>query len=131
MLNLGLVEIMFIVALALVVIGPERLPEVLRFVGRQYGKLMRTSNELRRAFMLEAERGDVEKRAAAMRERREEARQRIAEQRARAEKNDNETPDVEAVGITGNPFGTAPHPDIVSVPTPDEPSESVTPEAER
>lgn len=108
MLNLGLFEIMCIVVLALVVIGPERLPEMIRFLGRQYGKLMRTSNELRRAFMLEAERADIEKRAAAMRQRREEARKRIADQRARAEANDRPDPEVESVGTTGNPFGPTP-----------------------
>ena len=104
MLNLGLLEIIIIMSLALVVIGPERLPEVLRFLGRQYGKLMRTSNELRRAFMLEAERGEIERRAAAMRQRREEARKRISEQRAQKAANDSDSPDVETVGITGTSF---------------------------
>ena len=109
MLNLGIVEILMILALALVFIGPERLPEVLRFLGRQYGRLMRTSNELRRAFMLEAERSDIEKRAEAMRQRREEARQRIAEQRARATAaSGTDSPEVEPLGQSASPFGTQP-----------------------
>jgi len=108
MLNLGLPEILLIMILALVIIGPERLPEVIRYVGRMYGKLMRTSNELRRAFMLEAERSDIEKRAEAMRQRREEARARIAAEREKAAANDTPDPDVAAVGTLDNPFGAQP-----------------------
>ena len=60
MLNFGFFEIMIVVALALVVVGPERLPIVVRYLGRQYGKLLRASQDLRRAFVLEAERVDAE-----------------------------------------------------------------------
>ena len=107
MLNLGFSEIILIMAVALVVIGPDRLPEVLRFMGRQYGKLTRASNDLRRAFMMEAERSDIEKRAESLRKRREEARNRIAEQRERAriaaEEQEHSTPDVAPVGRTRHP----------------------------
>ena len=84
MLNLGLFEIVIICGLALVFVGPERLPGMVRFVGKQYGRLMRASDELRRAFLMEAEREDAEKRAEALRKRREEARQRAEEARQRA-----------------------------------------------
>ena len=60
MLNFGFFEIIVVVVLSLVVVGPERLPIVVRYLGRQYGKLMRASQELRRAFILEAERVDAE-----------------------------------------------------------------------
>jgi sec-independent protein translocase protein TatB len=112
MLNLGFSEIIVIMAVALVVIGPDRLPEVLRFLGRQYGRLTRMSNDLRRAFMLEAERSDIEKRAEALRKRREEARKRIAEQRERqkqaAEQTGGDMPDIAPVGRTASPFGPTP-----------------------
>lgn len=121
MLNLGLFEILTIMALALVIIGPERLPEVLRFLGRQYGKLLRTSNDLRRAFMLEAERGDMEKRAEAMRKRREETRRRLEEQKAALQANDNPSPDVQTVATHGNPF--SPDPALQEPPQPSEPDE--------
>ena len=55
MLNLGIGEIAFIVVVAIVVVGPDNLPTVIRFIGKQYGKLMRTSNELKRAFVIEAD----------------------------------------------------------------------------
>lgn len=84
MLNLGLTEILVIFVVAIVVVGPERLPNVVRWLGRQYGKLMRASDELRRAFVLEADRADAEARAEVLRQRREEARARIEAARAEA-----------------------------------------------
>ena len=84
MLNLGLGEILIFSILALVVVGPERLPTMVRFMGRQYGKLMRASDELRRAFVIEADRADAEARAEVLRQRREEARARIEAARAEA-----------------------------------------------
>ncbi|MGB0641149.1 MAG: twin-arginine translocase TatA/TatE family subunit [Myxococcota bacterium] len=81
MFNLGLTEILIIVIVAVVVVGPERLPNVVRWLGRQYGKLMRASDELRRAFVMEADRADAEARAEQLKKRREEARQRIAQAR--------------------------------------------------
>ena len=84
MLNLGLTEILVVFVVAIVVVGPERLPTVVRWLGRQYGKLMRASDELRRAFVLEADRADAEARAEVLRQRREEARARIEAARAEA-----------------------------------------------
>lgn len=84
MLNFGIGEIAIILVLAVVVVGPDRLPEMLRFLGKQYGRVMRASNELRRAFMIEADREDAEKRAEALRKRREQARKRAEEARKRA-----------------------------------------------
>lgn len=99
MLNFGIFEIVIICALALIFVGPERLPTMVRFLGRQYGKLMRASDELRRAFVLEAEREDAERRAAALRKRREEARARAEEARKRAieARERGEEPPVEPV----------------------------------
>lgn len=125
MLNLGFSEIFLILVVALVVIGPDRLPEVLRFIGKQYGKLTRASNELRRAFMLEAERSDIEKRAEALRQRREEARKRIAEQRERARQAAEDVgtePELAPVGRTSSPF-SPPVPEPPAAPTQTEPAE--------
>ena len=77
MLNLGLTEIAIVLVVAIVVVGPERLPTVVRWLGRQYGKLMRASEELRRAFVLEADRVDADARSNDLRRRRDEARARI------------------------------------------------------
>ena len=55
MLNIGISELLLIAALALVVVGPERLPKLLRMAGRQYAKLRRAANELQNAFMDEGD----------------------------------------------------------------------------
>lgn len=73
MFGLGFGEILVIGALLLVVVGPDRLPEVMRFLGRHYGQLRRAADELRRAFVLEADRVDAEERYKKLQERREQA----------------------------------------------------------
>jgi len=84
MLNLGLTEIIVVLVVAIIVVGPERLPTVVRWLGRQYGKLMRSSDELRKAFVIEADRAEAEVRAKELRKRRDEARARIEEARRNA-----------------------------------------------
>ena len=84
MLNLGLTELVVVLVVAIVVVGPERLPTVVRWLGRQYGKLMRSSDELRKAFVIEADRAEAEVRANELRKRRDEARARIEEARRQA-----------------------------------------------
>jgi sec-independent protein translocase protein TatA len=45
MLGIGLPELVVILVLALLVLGPERLPEVARMLGRMYGQIRRASEE--------------------------------------------------------------------------------------
>ncbi|WP_180103492.1 Sec-independent protein translocase protein TatB [Acinetobacter sp. YH12134] len=42
MLNIGMAELLFFGIIALLVLGPEKLPEAARFVGKWYGKIKRT-----------------------------------------------------------------------------------------
>jgi len=112
MLNMGLSEILLIAVLAIVVVGPDRLPEMMRFLGRNYGKLRRASNELRRAFQLEVDRVDAEARAAEIQGRRKalEARRKAAEL-ARAESAVAEPRPTAALGASDEepaPAGSAP-----------------------
>lgn len=51
MLGIGAEELLFVLFLALLVLGPERLPKVARDVGRVVGDLRRTSDELRAEFL--------------------------------------------------------------------------------
>jgi len=74
MLSLGFWEIVVIGSLLLVVVGPERLPKVMRFLGKQYGMVRRAADEMRRAFVLEADRQDAEDRYKALQDRREAAK---------------------------------------------------------
>ena len=83
MLNFGLGEIVLVAVVALIFVGPERLPEMLRFLGRQYGKLRAATYEIRREFTIEVDRVVAEERATMLKERREEARRRLDEERKR------------------------------------------------
>ena len=74
MLSIGITEIVIIALVAILVVGPERLPKVMRQLGRWYGQLRRAADDLRRAFVLEADRQDAEDRYAKLRERREQAK---------------------------------------------------------
>ncbi len=87
LLNLGFTEVMLVLVVAIVVVGPERLPAMLGWLGRQYGKLMSASEELRQAFVIEAERVEADKRTEVLRQRRDEARKRIEAARARGAGN--------------------------------------------
>ncbi len=50
MLGLDLSELLIICVVALVVFGPEKLPEISRSIGKMMGSLRRTSDTLRREF---------------------------------------------------------------------------------
>jgi sec-independent protein translocase protein TatA len=45
MFGIGLPELVVILVVALIVLGPQRLPEVARMLGRAYGQLRRASEE--------------------------------------------------------------------------------------
>jgi sec-independent protein translocase protein TatB len=51
MLGIGPEELLLVALLALLVLGPERLPKVMRDMGRVVGDLRRTSDELRSEFL--------------------------------------------------------------------------------
>lgn len=51
MFGVGPEELMLIALLGLLVLGPERLPKMMRDVGRVVGDLRRTSDELRSEFL--------------------------------------------------------------------------------
>lgn len=60
--SLSLFELLVIALVALVVIGPERIPFVTRKVGRMYGQFRRAADDFRKAMVLEADRLDEEER---------------------------------------------------------------------
>lgn len=69
MLNIGPGELLAICVLALIVLGPEKLPQTLRTVGRVTGELRRMSsgfqNEMRSAMYFEDEEDTLEGRRRA------------------------------------------------------------------
>jgi sec-independent protein translocase protein TatB len=70
MLGLGTSEMLLIAVVALVVIGPERLPKIMRQLGRYYAQVRRAADDLRRAFVMEADRQDAQERYEALQARR-------------------------------------------------------------
>lgn len=69
----GISELIVISIVILLFVGPERLPHVVRTVGRTYGRLRRAAEDLRRSLVLEADRLDEEERLRELRRRRLEA----------------------------------------------------------
>lgn len=108
MLNLGLWEMMLVAAVALIFVGPERLPEMLRFMGRFYGKIRAMTYDIRREFTLEVDKAVAEERRRVMQERREEMRRHLeAERQQRAEEQgENYTPEPEYVQFDADPTPT-------------------------
>lgn len=51
MFGIGMTELMVIFVIGLVVLGPKRLPELARSLGRSLGEFRRASNEVRREFL--------------------------------------------------------------------------------
>lgn len=50
MFGLGAGEIVFVVVIALVVFGPEKIPEIAKWLGKTSGELRRMSDAVRREF---------------------------------------------------------------------------------
>ena len=55
MLDIGLSELLIILAVALIVLGPKKLPEVARSLGRGLAQFRRASEDLRRSILVEDE----------------------------------------------------------------------------
>jgi sec-independent protein translocase protein TatB len=51
MFGIGTGELLMLLVLALIVLGPERMPQLARDIGRTLGDLRRTSDELRGEFL--------------------------------------------------------------------------------
>ncbi len=55
MFGIGLPELVMILVLGLLVLGPKRLPEVARMLGRCYGQLRRASDDFQRTIRQDLE----------------------------------------------------------------------------
>jgi len=75
--DVGFTEILLIGVVALVVIGPERLPEVARNVGRYVGKLQRFVTGVKRDIRQELETGELKKLLGDQKEQIEELRKAV------------------------------------------------------
>lgn len=102
MFSFGFGEVLVIGAILLLFVGPERLPQMMRQAGRAYGQLRRAADELRRAFVMEADRIDSALRLKDLEVRRAE----IVEHRRKA----MESAGVGSVAQTSNPQFPEPDP---------------------
>jgi sec-independent protein translocase protein TatB len=66
--NVNIVEVLIIAGLALVVFGPERLPEVGRFLGKQVARLLAWQQQSPELQMLNDVRGEFEREIASLRD---------------------------------------------------------------
>jgi Tat protein translocase TatB subunit len=66
MLDIGLSELLIIMAVALIVLGPKKLPEVARSLGRGLAQFRRASEDLRRSILVEDELLEREKSSEAL-----------------------------------------------------------------
>ena len=102
MLHIGPAEIFVVLALELVFLGPRRLPEVARQVGRFMGEIRRTSDELRRTLDDEVREEDRDRRRRDFAERRQALRESAQERAAeRLAKRAEDTPEGEPVDSVG------------------------------
>ncbi len=58
--NIGMPELILILVLALLLFGPQKLPEIGKQVGKALGEFKRTSNELKRTIEDEMDRATKE-----------------------------------------------------------------------
>ncbi|MEQ1565716.1 MAG: Sec-independent protein translocase protein TatB [Myxococcota bacterium] len=125
MFGLGTGEMLLIAVVAVLVIGPDRLPQAMRQLGRWYGQVRRTADDLRRAFVLEADRQDASERYKQLQERRkaqQEARKKAAEEAGG-------TPQLDpAAAVAGPPQTSEPEGVVPNDLPPDAPHPQAAPE---
>ncbi len=59
MFGIGFPELLLILALALIVIGPKRLPDIARALGRGFTEFKRATDELKSSFNEEVRQADI------------------------------------------------------------------------
>lgn len=81
MFGIGMTEMLLIAALALVVLGPKKLPDLARSLGKGFAEFKRATNELKSAIDLETEK-EEERYKAELREKYKEKAARLQAERA-------------------------------------------------
>ncbi|MDQ1331732.1 MAG: sec-independent protein translocase protein TatB [Thermodesulfobacteriota bacterium] len=61
MLGIGMPELIVIAVIALIVIGPEKLPGLAKTLGRMFGELKKATSEFKETMEVESKMADVKK----------------------------------------------------------------------
>ncbi len=61
MFGIGMTEMLLIAGLALIVLGPKKLPDLARSLGKGFAEFKRATNELKNTIEVEARSAEVEK----------------------------------------------------------------------
>ena len=61
MFGIGMPEMLLILAIALIVIGPKKLPDLAKSIGRAFGEFKRATSELKESLDLDEELQEVNK----------------------------------------------------------------------
>jgi TatA/E family protein of Tat protein translocase len=61
MFGMGMPEILLILAIALIVIGPKKLPDLAKSMGRAMREFKKATSELKESLEIDSELGDVKK----------------------------------------------------------------------
>ena len=59
MFGIGMPEMLLILAVALIVIGPKKLPDLARSLGRTFGEFKRATNDLKESLEIDTDLRDV------------------------------------------------------------------------
>lgn len=59
MFGIGMPELLLIMAIALIVIGPKKLPDLAKSLGRAFGEFRRATSELKESFDINAQSDDL------------------------------------------------------------------------
>ncbi|MBX3651613.1 MAG: Sec-independent protein translocase protein TatB [Burkholderiales bacterium] len=111
MFDIGFSELMIIAVVALIVIGPEKLPKVARTVGHLFGRMQRYVNDVKADINREMALDDLRKLQASMQETAQSLEQSVNETVRSAETEMNriagDVPPAEG-DAAGEPAGTGP-----------------------
>ena len=59
MFGIGMPEMLLILAVALIVIGPKKLPDLAKSLGRAFGEFKKATSELKESFEIDTDLSDV------------------------------------------------------------------------
>lgn len=116
MIDLGLSKLAIIGVVALIVIGPEKLPRVARTAGSLLGRAQRYINDVKSEVSREIELEELRKMQQEVKDAASEAQQNIAKNLSHAERELNSTFRHEPEGSSfDNPLAEPPMPDQIAV----------------